>query len=501
MNLQAFIFCGKGNHLSPIVDQHFEHRSTPKALLPIGNRPMIEYVIDWCDQANFKEINIVAQVDEIEQIKEGLTTFLELREKQFEALSKVLTQSYHTNHLHKPIVINFISSKCNNTGEKLTKELLPRITNDFVLLPCDFVTDVPPQILYDHFLNMDDNNLAMSVYYNNQIENSDRRHMGKQFFTVYSNNDDLSERSVLLDIYSKENVAKTKYLQIRNHMLWRYPNATVSTKLLNSFIYYCSYDLVKLLRDDKSTDRNDNSSDEESMEIDLTEIKPSYFKRKNKLIKDTINSNKSLAKVFRDLARRSWQHEEKRSTVAIFILPEVTSFYRANNLNSFMEANRFILKIKAQSFSKQGKTAPTASVIGIDSIVGQDCTILEKTNIKMSAIGDGCKIGKRCRIVGSIILSNVTIEDDVTLENVIIGEHAKISIKSKLTNCDVEEHYVVPSRSVLKGEVLSRSEGNSDVEASSNAAESTTDDDETDEETDEYYDDEEFDDDDGLFER
>lgn len=505
MGLQAFIFCGNGDHLSPIVNPDSSSDAIPKALLPIGNRAMIEYVLDWCDQADFKEINIVASTNEVEQIQEGLSQFLSLRSQQFELLAKSLTQSYHTHHLHKPSPITFIASKCNNTGEKLQKELLDKITSDFVILPCDFITDIPPQILLNEFGNRDDENLAMSVYYKNYFENIDKKQKGKEFFTIYSENATIEKQPVLLDVYAKDDVAKTKYLQIRNHMLWKYPNATVSTKLLNSFIYFCSYELVQLLRVDDLDSVEESSEhindDEPNLQpIDLTAIKPRYFKKEQHFVKSPINCNKSLAKIFRDLSRRSWQHLDTRNSIGIFILPEISSFIRSNNLNSYMEANRFLMRIKAQNATKHGHTTGPASVIGVDTIVGLKCSILEKSNIKMSSIGAGCKIGKRCRVSGSVLLGNVEIEDDVILENVIIGPYAKIDKKSKLTNCYVEGHYTVEERSVLKGETLAKTFVDSEDEVSSNAAYSSLEEDESGEYSDNYYEDEEFEDD-GLFER
>lgn len=461
MQIQAFIFCGKGHNLSPFSQPSLEHGVSgyglPKALLPVGNRPMLEYVLDWCDQADFKEINIVAYAGDIDLIRQGLQQYLSLRDQQFELISKALSVSMHAQHLHKPKSIKFISSKANSTGECLHKELLEKITGDFVLLPCDFVTDIPPQILIDQFRNRDAENIAMTFYFKNTLEGTDKKQVGKHFFTVYSDNEDSDSQPVLLDMYSKDDVKKSKYLQIRTHLLWKYPNATVSTKLVNSFIYFCSYELCHLLSDNKSEEKTSDEEENNVSNFDATEIKPSYFRRENSLIKDPISCNRSLGKIFRDLGRRSWQHSQPRETVSMFILPDMGTFARANSLSSFMETNRFILKIKAQTMATNAQTTTaSASAIGADAVVGPNCTILEKSNIKLSAISSGCKIGNRCRIAGSILLPNVEIEDEVILENVIIGPNAKIGKKSKLTNCYVEGSFTVEARSNLKGETLTK---------------------------------------------
>ncbi|AMD21099.1 HEL182Cp [Eremothecium sinecaudum] len=500
MNFQAFILCGKGSKLSPFSDTRGD-RGVPKALLPVANRPMIEYVLDWCDQAQFKEINIVANLEDIEIIREGIQGVLQLREQCFELLSNSVSNS-HTHYLRKPANVNFIGSRCDVTGEILQKELLKTITGDFVLLPCDFVTNIPPQILIDQYLNRDHNSLAMSVYYKNVFENIDKKQI-KKFFTIYTDNEDNINQPVLLDIYSSDDVEKTKYLKIRSQMLWRFPNSTVSIKLLNSYIYFCSHELKSLLLEDAvagSVDGDTNDTEEENTKNNSTLIRPSYFKKKNKLIKDPINCRKSLAKIFRDLARRSWQHSKTRETISIFILPDVGSFIRSNNLSAYMEANRCILKIKSTSTNQTAATTASSSAIGADSVVGSNCVILEKTNVKRSVLGNNCKIGNRCRIVGSILFDGVEIEDDVTLENVILGKFSKIGKKSKMTNCYVEGYYSVQPKSLLKGETLANiyleDEGgfDDDMSTTDESNGGTTD------YSEEYYDEEEYEDD-GLFER
>ncbi len=117
----------------------------------------------------------------------------------------------------------------------------------------------------------------------------------------------------------------------------------------------------------------------------------------------------------------------------------------------------------------------------------------------MSAIAGGCKIGNRCRVAGSILLANVELEDDVILENVIIGPVAIIGKKSKLTNCYVEGSYVLPARSTHKGETLRKIILNTDTEMDSEVAYSTSDEDSSDVMTEEFTD-EDFGDDD-FFER
>ncbi|AAS50252.1 AAL114Cp [Eremothecium gossypii ATCC 10895] len=498
MNFQAFVFCGKGLKLAPFSNTRGD-KGMPKPLLPVANRAMLEYVLDWCDQAQFKEINIVVDEGDEEVMQEGLAGFMQFREECYDVLSKNVG-GFHTHYLRKPAPIQFIGAKSEFTGEILQQELLERITGDFVLLPCDFITNIPPQIFLDQYLNRDHDSLAMAVYYQNAFENIDKKQI-KKFFTVYTDNEDSMKQPVLLDIYSREDVEKTKYLKMRSQMLWRYPNSTVSVKLLNSYIYFCSHELVHLLSTDDSAvaaDSDGSDSEDEVGSRNPNQIRPSYFRNKTKMVKDPMNGRKSFAKLFRDIARRSWQHSRPRETVSIFIMPDVGIFIRANNLSAYMEANRYILKIKSASTSHTVPVTGSSSAIGADSVIGASCTILGKTNVKRSVVGANCKIGNRCRIVGSILLDGAEIDDEVTLENVIVGKFGKVGKKTKLTNCYVEGYYSVAPRTVLKGETLA----NIYIEGENEFDDSDMDTSSSEESTDqsEMYNEEEYEGDD-LFER
>ncbi|CCK71329.1 translation initiation factor eIF2B subunit gamma KNAG_0G02730 [Huiozyma naganishii CBS 8797] len=494
MQLQAFIFCGEGERLEPFsvlrggdaaaagssagdgVDS--QQVRLPKALLPIANRPMLEYVIDWCDQGDFSEINVVAPAGElIETIQQRLAEFLKLRQQQFGMIKQGLSLNIHSHYSQEWKQINFIPSEYASLGECLQHDLLPRIVSDFVLLPCDFITDVPPQIMVNQFQNRDDENLAMAVYYKNATDPPpfDKKQVPPTDYTLYSTNEDSNKQPVLLDVYTSNNVHRTKYLQVRSHLLWKYPNTTVSKRLLNASIYFCSVELCTLLMKQGKQRRESNNahhSEAESVHTEdddegednnnrnepgsnnSTAIYPSYFKHnKNTMVPDPISMKSSLEKLFRDLARRSWKHvTPARETVGVFVLsqPDLTTFVRANNLSTYMDANRFILKIKSMTRNLM----TSSSAIGADALVDPSCRLGEKTSIKLSALRNAVQVGNKCRISGSVLSEGAVVEDECILDNVILGPYARVGKKSKLTNCYVEGGFIVEEKSMYKGETL-----------------------------------------------
>lgn len=473
MEFHAIILCGIGKSLSPLS----KVRSTgvPKALLPVANRPMIDYVLEWCEKAFFPHVTVVADEQSSEEIGKALEEY---------KLKKVSKDTSDESEAPKEIIegltsIELLTIESESSGEVLShlyKSNFFKNQQNFVILPCDFITNLPPQVLIEAYRNKEDSDLGTLFYYKNQLEIEDKK--SKTFpksYTIYSESKD--GQSQLLDIYSAEDIDFHKSLKIRTQMCWRYPNSIITTNLLNSFIFFGSNKIFEIM--DESQQK----------------FNESYFK------------NRSITKIIRDLARRSWRHSEVKETIGFCELPEQATFFRSNNLPVLMEANRYFMKLQATNKSQhqsQPKDKSTATV-GVDSLIGNATTLGEKTNVKRTVVGSSCQIGKRVKLTGCLILNNVIIEDDVQLENCIIGQGALIHSKLRLTNCNVESTLEVSKNTQSKGETLLcfTLEGIVDGEESADSLESDSEDNSGSDSTDEYdaYDDEFADNDDGLFAR
>lgn len=440
MEFHAVIFCGKGARLDPF--SNVRDTGITKALLPIGNKPMIEYVLEWCDRAPFSQISVATHSEDLQAITEAVDQYSKKRGKEIVEISP----------------INFIKFDGDNTGEALNQFIYNDNAKDFVFLPCDFITDLPPQVLIEQYRNRSDEDIAMSVHYYNKYESIDKKSL-THYYTVYSDDDHL------LDIYSKDSVEISKFLELRTQMVWKFPITKVSTKLLDSFIYFMSPKTSKILREE---------------------------------INDF--SNRSITKILRDLARRSWKHSSKKDTISIFNLPTECNFIRTDNIPAYMEANRYAMRVKAKT-QGGGNVQPKekgAATVGVDSVVGDNTTLGERTSVKKTVVGKDCTIGSRCRLTGCVLLNGITLEDDVVLENCIIGSGARVNSKARLTNCNIEGGYTVSKGSQIKGETLT----NLFIEGQNMEVDST-DESEYDSEEDESFEDD-YDDefeDDGLFDR
>ncbi|KAA8905961.1 hypothetical protein TRICI_005212 [Trichomonascus ciferrii] len=380
----------------------------PKGLLPVANQPMLSYVLEWCERASFNGISLVVPQDFISEFK------------------YYIEEIYLKNHTFKNIEV--IGAEDKYTGATVAS-LSNKITSDFVVLPCDFITDVPPQELIDLHRRREDSTLITGVYYKNNLENIEK----KALISDYIVHTPLcGEEPKLLDFYAKDVVKEKKSLDLRARMLWIYPNTIVSSQILRASIFFCSKKVWSLL--DEQRTENDNS-----LEI-------------------------PWHKVVRDLSRKSWKsaHQSHHSSVtALRMLSPESTFIRCNNLSAYVEANRHVMRQRAREANMAGGGAPkqkqqnsSAASIGGDSTVGEDTTVGEKTNVKRTVIGNNCVIGKKCRLNGCVIMDNVTLEDEVVLENCLVGRKAVIRYRSRLTTCNVEANFDVSKQTQAKNETL-----------------------------------------------
>ncbi|QRW21840.1 translation initiation factor eIF-2B gamma subunit [Rhizoctonia solani] len=89
---------------------------------------------------------------------------------------------------------------------------------------------------------------------------------------------------------------------------------------------------------------------------------------------------------------------------------------RGNTIPGYMELNRQVLaQITSKSHSGRGGKP---SAVG-DSIIPNNATVGERASIKRSVIGEHCRIGKNVKIQGCVVMDHVEILDGAKLDNCI----------------------------------------------------------------------------------
>ncbi|KAK4101856.1 hypothetical protein N658DRAFT_470226 [Parathielavia hyrcaniae] len=123
--LQALILCGPGSSFPTFTANPDEN---PKALLPIANRPMVWYPLEFCYRAGITNITLVCPPSASEAIDTALKTNPFLTSLPFPRPDLLTPKGLDQN---------------TGTAEILRlSELQDAVTSDFLVLPCDLVCEL-----------------------------------------------------------------------------------------------------------------------------------------------------------------------------------------------------------------------------------------------------------------------------------------------------------------------------------------------------------------------
>lgn len=391
MELEAVVLCGEGQQLEPLST------GVAKAMLPVANKPLIEYALDFCQRAMFRRVT-VAVVDH-----------------DYEEVAAYVSEKY-------PKVRLIETSHEKSSGDVVVK-LSSELTGDFVVIPCDMLTNADPNDFVAAYRSRDDDALVVGFYHALNSESIDIKTLNPDIL-LHSRPRKEDGRSLLLDSYSRQQIKNKKRLAVRMAMLWKYDSVLASTQLLTAGIYFCSHKVLSLLL----------QTPQDKWE------------------------GKSIHELVRDLARRSWQHSQRLEEVLMAYVPKSASYLRTNKLITYLEANRNEMKLRARSAPRpvaaNDKKEKGSAVIGNDSLLGENTNVGERSSVKRTVVGSNCTIGKKCKLTGCVLLDGVTVGDDVGLENCLLGKGAIVQTKTRLVNCSVEGNYEVVAETEAKDEIL-----------------------------------------------
>ncbi|KAF2197536.1 hypothetical protein GQ43DRAFT_484056 [Delitschia confertaspora ATCC 74209] len=122
---QAMILCGPGASFSTFTSNP---KDIPKALLPIANRPMVWYPLEWCYRMGVTDITIITPPESLE------------------AIEAAMSQNPHLTSLPAPkpdILAPKDLTHETGTGELFRlAEVQDAVKGDFIVLPCDIVCEL-----------------------------------------------------------------------------------------------------------------------------------------------------------------------------------------------------------------------------------------------------------------------------------------------------------------------------------------------------------------------
>ncbi|KAF8322193.1 hypothetical protein DL93DRAFT_2072048 [Clavulina sp. PMI_390] len=230
---QAVILAGYGTSLQPLTNDLSTGAAssvpTPKALLPVGNMPMIFHPIQWLQSAGISDIRVVCPASHKPLIHEAL----------------LRSDESSTSFSH--VGITFETLDDSEAASLDTADILRKFSNKFVtdliVLPCDFIA--PKNLSLSSFLNdyrVDtERPLLKALLYErgeNVKDGPDARLYGidkRSNSLVYVDNDEGEEE-----------------LEIEMSLLWRYPNTHLTRRFLDSHVYIVRHVVLELINQRES---------------------------------------------------------------------------------------------------------------------------------------------------------------------------------------------------------------------------------------------------------
>ncbi|KAL5631137.1 hypothetical protein ACGC1H_006840 [Rhizoctonia solani] len=448
---QVVVLAGHGANLQPLTN-NVGGNTASKALLPVGNRPMISYVLHWVENCGISDVLVVCP--------------------------SVLKQEI-SHHLHRAEYSNMrleLKSvdeddiSISGTAEVL-RAIEPMIKLDLVVLPCDFMPSPSLSLttLLNAFREDVDEPVAAALLYERQIP-ADGKDKGPKLVV---GTDEATNTLLYIDGDNDDD----EELEIHMGLTAEFPNARFTTRYLDSHVYVLRRSVLGILREHpgllsfreevlpwlcklgyrkSKRERWGTTLKHQDPAFKLAVLHTTSHVHRDPLT-GMIATSPSLPEIPQpyddEVTRQVSQSTNSRPLRTAYVVHHAKDGFagRGNTLAGYMELNRQTLgQIASKHHSARGGKPSAAS----DSIIPDSAAIGERASIKRSVIGEHCRIGKNVKIQGCVVMDHVEIADGAKLDNCIVSRLCQIGERAVLKECEIETAFRVPADANIKGEKL-----------------------------------------------
>ncbi|PNY28850.1 Translation initiation factor eIF-2B subunit gamma, partial [Tolypocladium capitatum] len=524
--LQALILCGPGSSFPTFTSNPDEN---PKALLPIANRPMVWYPIDFCLRMGIPNITLICPP----------------------SASEALTAALKTNPfltglpLPRPDILAPADLDQNTGTAEILRlpEIRERVKAGFIVLPCDLVCELAGEKLLQAWMvksasltgvlgtngfNNGDQTLhsgGLGVWYNTRTttpvkgEETDfvattplpASPAASPQGSIYPN---LSKLVYSIPTASLNDITEEqKSLPIRHGLLRAHPRVRMYTTHRDAHIYIFPQWILDFIKENdrlesigedvvgwwakagwqsglaeklsintlckgKPADDDESTAESISSPRDASPFGHYTSKRQAALrsrVADIQRGDTSTAKTSEPAVPPvlAYIHSAQGQETAPFIRRVDTAqlllaiSLQLAKLPSIEEAGAEA----ASPFAHARKIAypegvkPRTTITKQDSLIAENVMVEEKTSIKESVVGAGCQIGEGAKLTQCLLMEGVVVGKGCKLNKCILGKRCVIGDYSVLTDCEVQENLLVEPRTEDKDNKLMSSEGLEATEA------------------------------------
>jgi len=479
--LQAIILCGPGSSFPTFTANPDEH---PKALLPIANRPMVWYPIDFCYRMGITNTTIICPPSAEKAMSTALNT------------NPFLTSLPHPRpDLLAPKDLD------QNTG---TAEILrfpevrELITSDFVILPCDLVCELGGDKLLQAWMVQasslsdplsDDvtstGSGGLGVWYDTKAgapvkgEETDfvattplpKRTTPAPKDSLLSN---ISNVALSMPTDSLKDLTDEKSgLPIRHGLLRKHPKLRMLTSYRDAHIYILPRWILDFVQQNERLESIGEdvigywakATWQEGLSKKLAlpgilggctptgEQSPASPSRMNEsletpleasLLDTTSQTNipKMLAYVHPSSATGPLVRRVDTAQLLLSVSLQIAKLPSLEETGP--ESASPFAHARKIAYPEGVKSRTT--ITRQDSLVADNVMVDEKTTIKECVIGANCQIKEGAKLFQCVLMDGVTVGKGCKLTRCILGKRSEVGEGSTLTECEVQENLFVEAK-------------------------------------------------------
>lgn len=464
MDFQVVVLAGgTSKNLVPLVS-----KEVPKALLPVGNRPVLSYVLDLLEQSNLKDIIVVVGGEDAAVKVDGWVS------------------SAYVDRLRVEVVA---APEDKGTAGALRAISHHLTASDILVVSGDLVCDVPPGAVAAAHRRHDAVVTAMlcSIPVSRPTESVSSSGKDKAKKPARCNIIGLDvTKQFLLHIAAGTEVNKD--MRVQKSILRAAGQMEIRTDLMDAHLYAFNRSVLQEVLD-KDLDQKEKFR---SLEQDVlpylvrTQLRSDVLatviqaedngngvlpSHKNQVMLSQLVSNASTPS-FHELyalgPNGSAHTPRKTHKCCVYIASNDKYCARLNTIQAYSDINRDVIgeasHLSGYSFSPQNNIIHPSAEIGSKTKVGPFCIIGEgsqmgdKCNVKRSVIGRHCRIGSNVQIGNSVIMDHITISDGCSIQSSVICSNVQLQERAVLKDCQVGAGFVVTAGSEYKGESLAKKE-------------------------------------------
>ncbi|KAE8446272.1 hypothetical protein EG329_012358 [Mollisiaceae sp. DMI_Dod_QoI] len=516
---QAIILCGPGSSFPTFTANPDEN---PKALIPIANRPMVWYPVDFCHRMGVTNITLITPPSSAPAITAALNTNPHLTSLP----------------LPKPTLLAPKDLEQNTGTAEIFRlpEVREAIKGDFIVLPCDLVCELGGESLLESWMikeaglggatgdsqeftgpkmaiggQKSGRRGGLGVWYETKGEtfikgeetdfiatspielgpvppskSSLLGHVSKLVYSMPTDTlNDITEEKKSLPVRHSMIRAHSRIRMLSSHRdahIYIFPAWVLDMINSNEHMNSIGEDVVgwwakagwqdglgeKLgLHEIFSTSRPDDSDDNllennpEQDNINYGELSTTWTSKLN-------SSDKQSKLVVPPIL--AYVHP-KNSGKLIRRVDTAPLLLNISLQLAKLESIEAVGKDASSAFAHQFKVAHPEGIASKTTVTRPDCllaenvTVEEKSIIKETVIGANCQIKTGAKLTRCVLMDGVVVGKGCRLTGCILGRRCEIGEESILQDCEVQEYLLVEARTEDKNNKLMSSEGMEATEA------------------------------------